>query len=160
MESPEAVWFRWMDGWYDPNNGSIVWGDFSTFHTGGQSISLYYDNSTGLISWLDRTWEMPQDWTRRGVQRLVLWLHGDPGNAAEPLHVVLADSTGNEAVVTHSHAAAMKTGSWQAWSIPLTDFTGVDLAAIAKMSIVIGDPADSQAGGAGTLYIDDISLHQ
>ncbi|MCP4453253.1 MAG: hypothetical protein GY809_17470 [Planctomycetes bacterium] len=159
MESPDAIWFRWIDGWYDPNNGSIVWGDFSTVHSGGQSMSVYYDNSEVLTSQVERIWETPQDWTRRGSERLVLWLRGNPDNAAEPLHIVLQDGAGNEAVMTHPHSAAMKTDSWQAWSILLTDFTGVNPAAIQKMSIVIGDQADSQAGGSGTVYIDDITLH-
>jgi len=160
MESPEAIWYRWLDGWYDPNNGSVVWGDFSTFHSDGQAMSIYYDNSEVLTSQVERTWEPPQDWTRRSVERLILWLYGGPGNAAEPLYVVLQDSAGNEAVVKHPDPAALTVDSWQEWSMPLTDFTGVNPAAIAKMSIVIGDPAGSQAGGSGTVYIDDISLHR
>lgn len=159
MESPEAIYFRWIDGWYDPNNGSVVWGDFETFHNGGQSMFVYYDNSEAPNSWVERTWEAPQDWTRRGSERLVLWLYGDPGNAAEPLYVVLKDSEGNEAVKAHLDPAALTTDSWQGWSIPLTDFAGVNATEIKKMSIVIGSPASSQPGGSGTVYIDDITLH-
>ncbi len=122
-------------------------------------MSLYYDNSEVLTSWVERTWESPQDWTRRGSEPLVLWLYGDPGNGTDPLYVVLRDSDGNEAMVKHPDPAAMTADSWQEWSMPWTDFIGVNPAAIEKMSIIIGDPASSQAGGSGTVYIDDILLH-
>jgi len=84
---------------------------------------------------------------------------GIESNVAEPMYVVLEDSAGNSSVVTHSDPAATTIGSWTQWSIPLTDFTGLNLQAVKSMAIGVGDRANTQPGGAGTLYIDDIWLY-
>jgi hypothetical protein len=107
-----------------------------------------------------REWQLPQDWTRQNVEILVLWFHGDPGNAVEPFYIVLQDSTANSAVVGHTDSSVIAENTWQEWRIALTDFTGVNLKAIKKMSIGVGDRASSQPGGSGVLYIDDIQLHR
>jgi len=41
----------------------------------------------------------------------------------------------------------------------LAEFVGVDLTAIKKMSIRVGDQASTEPGGSGVLYIDNIGLH-
>jgi hypothetical protein len=92
------------------------------------------------------------------------WQSQDIGlevNAPEQLYVALEDSAGNSAVVNNPDPAATTIDTWTQWDILLTDFTGVDLQAIKKMSIGVGDPSspDSQLGGAGDLYIDDIGLN-
>jgi hypothetical protein len=74
------------------------------------------------------------------------------------MYVVLEDSTGTSAVVKHPDPAATTLNTWTQWNIPLTDFVGVNLQAIKKMSIGAGDRANTQPGGAGDLYIDDIGL--
>jgi len=85
---------------------------------------------------------------------------GIESNIAEQLYVVLEDSAGSSAVVNNSDPAATTIGIWTEWNIPLTDFAGVNMQAIKKMIIGVGDPSspDPQPGGAGTLYIDDIGL--
>jgi len=72
-------------------------------------------------------------------------------------------------VVKHPDPAASAIGSWTEWSIPLTDFTGqatagsaqtsVNLQTVKKMIIGVGDRTNTQPGGSGTLYIDDIRLY-
>jgi len=62
-------------------------------------------------------------------------------------------------VVKHPNPAASAIGSWTEWSVPLTDFTGVNLQAVKKMIIGVGDRTNTQPGGSGTLYIDDIRLY-
>ena len=47
---------------------------------------------------------------------------------------------------------------WIKWTIPLSEFAGVDLAAITRMYIGVGDRENPQAGGTGLIYIDDICL--
>ncbi len=84
---------------------------------------------------------------------------GIENNAPEQLYVVLQDSTGNSAVVNHPDSAATIIDTWTQWSIPLTDFSGVNLQAVTKMSIGVGDRANTTPGGAGDLYIDDIGLY-
>jgi len=158
MESPDPAWQRWWDGWADPNyGGSWVDDGFTMVHTGEKSMYLSYDNNDVPISQTERSWETPQDWTRKGVDTLTLWLHGSPDNAAEPLQVRLVDSASNAVVITHPDPAVLLSDGWQQWSIPLATVTKVDLTAIQSMALVIGD-ATTKEGGTGELYIDDIRL--
>jgi len=84
---------------------------------------------------------------------------GIESNIGEQLYVVLQDSASNSAVVKHPDPASTTIGTWTEWNIPLTEFTGVNLQAVTKMSIGVGDRANTQPGSAGDLYIDDIGLH-
>ena len=72
--------------------------------------------------------------------------------------MALQDSAVNSAVVKHPDPAATTTSVYTQWNIPLTDFTGVNLQAITKMSIGVGDRGSTQPGSAGDLYVDDIGL--
>ncbi len=157
FESSEAAWARWWDGWGDPNNGSEVATEFTTVHNGNQGMWLFYDNGTAPISQALRIWETPQDWTRKGVETLILWFHGGPDNTAEPLQISLGDSADNVAVVVHPDPAVLSSGDWQQWPISLADVAGVNLAEITSMTFVIGDDT-TQEGGIGEMYIDDICL--
>jgi regulation of enolase protein 1 (concanavalin A-like superfamily) len=89
------------------------------------------------------------------------WEYGDIGiesNIAEQLYVVLTDSAGiSSPAVTYPAATIIDV--WTQWNIPLTSFTGVNLQTINKMTIGVGDRANTQPGSAGDLYIDDIRLH-
>jgi len=84
---------------------------------------------------------------------------GIESNIAEPMYVVVEDNASNSAVAKHPDPAASAIGNWTEWSIPLTDFTGVNLQAVKKMIIGVGDRTNTQPGGSGTLYIDDIRLY-
>jgi len=144
---------------------------------GYQSMPLWYDNDGAIFeggewekselpfySEAQRTWEAPQDWTRKGVEVLTLWLHGDPANAPargtpEPLYVVLEDSAGNSATIAHPDPAAVTIDTWEQWPIPVADFAGVDPTTIKMMAIGVGDPTSSLPKGSGVVYIDDIELH-
>jgi len=84
---------------------------------------------------------------------------GIASNIPEPMYIVLEDSAANNAVVKHPDSAATAIGSWTEWDIPLVEFTGVNLQAIKKMTIGVGDRANPQVGSAGDLYIDDIWLY-
>jgi hypothetical protein len=63
-------------------------------------------------------------------------------------------------VVNNADPLATILITWTQWNIPFTAFTGVNLQAIRKLSIGVGDRAATQPGGAGTLYIDDIRLYR
>jgi len=81
-----------------------------------------------------------------------------PGNEAQPMYVALQDSANKTAIVKHADPAATLLSTWTEWSIPLADFTGVNLKAIKKLSIGVGDRTNPQRGGSGRLYIDDIRV--
>jgi len=90
------------------------------------------------------------------------WQSQDIGilsNNPESMYVAVANSTGMPAVVYHDDPGATQIDTWTEWNIPLTDFTGVNLRAINKLSIGVSDKNNPQAGGSGVMYFDDIRLY-
>jgi len=83
-----------------------------------------------------------------------------PGNDQENLYVAVEDSAGKTAVVPNPDPAAVLTTTWTEWKIPLTSFTGVNLAKVKKVYVGAGDKANPQPDGTGKLYIDDIRVCQ
>jgi len=84
------------------------------------------------------------------------------GNEADQLYVAVEDSAGNVKVVDHpDNPNAVLVNNWQQWNIPFSEFSdaGVDLTAIKKMYIGVGNRATPVISGTGTLYIDDIRLY-
>jgi hypothetical protein len=174
------VFQTWRDGWgfsepapgYPGNGtGSAVgyaqptFVELTTVHGGAQSMPLAYDNSgtTGKARYSEtqREWTAPQDWTVNSVKALTLWFYGDPANAAEQLYVVVEDNAGHVKVVNHPDIEAVQKATWQEWNIDLTQFSaaGVNLKAIKKMYIGLGNRTSPTAGGTGTLFIDDIRVY-
>jgi hypothetical protein len=76
------------------------------------------------------------------------------------MYVVLEDSSSNSAVVKHPDPNISASPSWTEWNILFDAFTGVNMQAINKMSIGVGDRANTEPGGAGDLYIDDIRIYR
>jgi hypothetical protein len=83
-----------------------------------------------------------------------------PANEAAPLYVAVQDSAGKSKVITHPDPAATTLATWQAWRIPLTEFSagGVKLTAVKKLILGVGDRSNPKADGAGKLFIDDIGV--
>jgi len=180
FEDYDGVVNRIFDVWadYAVNNTGATVGYFdppfterTIVHSGSQSMPYRYDNDgtvnegtsyekagTLVYSEADREWAAPQDWTRKGVKTLTLWFRGKSGNEASQLYVALQDSANKSAVVKHSNPASTTISTWAEWNIPLTDFTGLNLRAIKKLSIGVGDRTNPQRGGSGRLFIDDIQL--
>ena len=92
QEGSRLIYEIWIDGFDDPNNGSIVgppvafgpwWSPDA--HGGSQSMPYMYDNS-GPANYSEITANtanlaIDQDWTRNGIQTLSLWFLGDLDNA-------------------------------------------------------------------------------
>ncbi|MDY0357056.1 MAG: LamG-like jellyroll fold domain-containing protein [Sedimentisphaerales bacterium] len=83
IEAGEAIFDTWCDGWYN-GTGSIV-GYLETdwlsppVRSGRQAMPFTYDNT--ISPWYSeafRVWEVPQDWTRYGVDTLTLYFLGRP----------------------------------------------------------------------------------
>jgi hypothetical protein len=81
-----------------------------------------------------------------------------PSNSAGQLYVVVQDSAGKSKAVNHPDPAGTTLVGWQEWKIPLSDLSGVNLAAVKKLTIGVGDRANPSTGGAGRLYLDDIGF--
>jgi regulation of enolase protein 1 (concanavalin A-like superfamily) len=83
-----------------------------------------------------------------------------PANDAASLYVAVQDSAGKLKVVTHPDPAATTLANWQAWQIPLSEFSagGVNLARVKKLILGVGDRTNPKADGAGHLFFDDIGV--
>ncbi len=81
-----------------------------------------------------------------------------PSNDAAPLYVAVEDSAGKAKSLTHPDPAAVQSIEWQKWMIPLSEFQGVNLAGVKKLTIGVGDRTNPRAGGKGVIYFDDIGV--
>lgn len=88
------IFETWIDGfgYTDPqpghrgnNTGSTIgyvdppFTEQTIIHGGKQSMPFGYNNVTWpFYSMAERTWDVPQDWTRDGVKALTLWFRGLP----------------------------------------------------------------------------------
>ncbi|MCU0913053.1 MAG: carbohydrate binding domain-containing protein [Planctomycetes bacterium] len=81
-----------------------------------------------------------------------------PTNAPAPLYLTVEDKAGKKATAIHTSAAATNMAAWTEWRVPFTDLSGVNLAAVKKLTIGVGDRSSPKAGGAGMLYLDDIAF--
>jgi hypothetical protein len=79
-------------------------------------------------------------------------------NVAAPLYVTLQDSNPSPGTktVTHPDPNIVLQAGWQEWNIALSDFTGVNLTKVKKITLGVGD---STPRGTGTLYFDDIRVY-
>jgi hypothetical protein len=81
-----------------------------------------------------------------------------PSNDAESVYLVVEDGSGREKTIEHPDPAATQIADWQEWTIPLTEFGSLDLSNIKSVSVGVGNRSNSQAGGTGKLYVDDIQI--
>jgi len=79
-------------------------------------------------------------------------------NGAAPLYVTVEDKAGKTKTLASANASATTASDWTEWRIPLSDLTGINLAAVKKLTVGVGDKANPKAGAAGMLYIDDIQF--
>ena len=152
------IFDKWIDGFGVPTNGALVGNDFApyaeqtTVHGGDQSMPYFYDN-TNVTSEATLTLVYPRDWTEGDSTKLSLWFRGASGNAADRMFVALGN-----AAIYHDDPAATQIIGWNEWVIDLTEFAGVDLTNVNTITIGFGTKGSPAAGGAGTMYFDDIRL--
>ena len=157
-DDPESnrIFNVWKDGYGVTTNGSLVGYENPPFcertivHGGDQSMPLFYDNTgTAIYSEAELPLSPPQDWTKSGVQSLVLYFYGSPGNSGQ-LYVKINDSK----VVYNADSSAISRPLWTQWNIDLAA-AGTNLVLVNTLSIGIDG-----AGAQGILYIDDIRLYR
>ena len=102
----DRIFLKWLDGYLQPTNGSIVgyevppFAERSIVNSGSQSMPYFYDNSSGY-SEATITLSSQRDWTKGGVKALSLWFRGYPASISsfteEPAGVyrLAARSVGN-----------------------------------------------------------------
>jgi hypothetical protein len=138
-------------------NGKII--EVSKVHGGAKAMPLYYNNDAmPWYSETERVWAVPQDFAAFDVDTLELYVSGDSANAADQLYVGLEDSMGRVKIVSYLNSPALTSGAWTRLAIPLSDFTaaGVNVSAIKKMYIGVGNRGAGTPGGTGMLLVDDI----
>jgi internalin A len=175
-DANQAIFQTWLDGYgygspisgpyYEGNGtGSSVgyWKapfvEQTIVHGGKQSMPLDYNNvDLPWYSQSERKWPTPQDWTVNGADTLQMFFIGSATNGLSELYVAIEDAAGQVVLVSNPDPNAVRAIEWQEWSIPLVELSiaGVDVTAIRKMAIGVGDPANPQPDGAGRIYIDDI----
>jgi hypothetical protein len=156
------IFNAWLDGYGDPTNGSLVgyenppFAEQSIVHTGRQSMPLSYDVDQKYAE-ATLTLTYPKNWTERGVDTLGIWFKGDWINVGAPMYVAVNGT----AVEYHNNQEVTKIDVWTEWKIPLQVFAdqGVDLTNVDTITIGFGDKNNLQAGGSGTMFIDDIRLY-
>jgi hypothetical protein len=165
----EAIWQTWIDGFGIADNGAQVgylmppYAEQSIVHGGAQSMPLLYVNEGGVTnSEASMTLTAPRDWTQAGVGQLSLWFKGSTSNAADPLYVAIANSSGAPAVVANDNPDSVASAGWRQWLIPLQAFAdkGINLSNVNQIAIGFGTKAGmASPGGSGTVYVDDIRLY-
>lgn len=81
-----------------------------------------------------------------------------PANSRADLYVVLQDAANRTAAAKYPDGVIVT--DWTQWDIPAGSFVGLNMAAIKKMTIGIGDRDNPQPDGTGLVYIDDIRVIQ
>jgi hypothetical protein len=81
-------------------------------------------------------------------------------NDPASLYLVVEDKAGKKKTVVNPNAAATTVSAWTEWRIPLSDLSagGVNLSAVKKITVGVGDATSPKAGAAGHLFIDDIGF--
>ena len=166
QEGSNLVYLTWIDGFDNPSANGSAMGYIVPFeptmesgnrHGGDQSAPLLYNNGTAPLSEVTtNTANLPigRDWTLGSPQTLVLWFHGNPGNAtSERLYVKV-----NNAKVTYpGDPADLAKPRWTQWNIDMVTL-GIDLGNVTQLSI--GLERTGGFGGTGTVLIDDVRLYQ
>ena len=142
------IWATWIDGFDDPANGSLV-GNGATgspetgiVNGGLQSMPIHFD-AAGSV---DRTFAPGQDWTRSGVQTLVIHFAGSEGTTGQMYAVI------NGTKVNYGgDAANLANADWRAWRI--------DLNGINNLQNVTSLGIGFDGAASGVVFIDDIELH-
>jgi len=143
---------------YDPAFGDIM--ETTTVYGGSQSVSLAYNNAESpFVSDIIRTFDEPKDWTVQGFDTLRLSVYGQAINTADQLYVILEDADGKAGTVAVGTPEVLTTLEWTTLDTPLADFTaqGVNVAAVAKMTVRVGSPTNSLKG-SGSIFLDDIQV--
>ncbi len=154
------IYLAWVDGFDNPAiNGSTVghldppFAEQTIVHSGNQSMPFAYDNAVGK-SEATLTLTDTRDWTVNGVDTLGIWYIGDPANAPETMYVVLNDTSGAD----NPNPNAAQAEDWTEWRIDLQAF-GINLTNVNTIALGFGNRSNPVAGGAGSVFFDDIRLY-
>ena len=162
-DEDNRIYDTWLDGWVNETGSTVghmdaPFAERTIVNGGDQSMPLEYANDAAPF-YSEAELEIGgADWTAGQADTLRLYVYGGVDNGAGTLYVAVADTAGSVAVATHPDEAVLTTEAWQAWAIPYSDLSGVDLSRVATLYIGVGDRDNPTAGGTGTIYIDDVGF--
>jgi hypothetical protein len=153
-----ASWPHNIEGGFD-----YIFLETGTVSQGSKAMRFEYQNQyEPFVTETTRTFAEPQDWTVASPEALTVAFRGRKENIEQQIFLRVEDAAGNQAKIDHPYTYATQSAPWRSWRIDIADITGagVDLAAVAKLTIGVGDGTESgQAGDSrDMLYIDDIGL--
>ncbi len=157
---------RLCDIWIDRNSLSSVVDHLgprlverTIVRHGEQSMPLAYsNNSSPFYSETSRIWDHAQDWTKNDTNTLTLWIRGQASNDCCPVYIGIEDGMQHVATVAHPDPNVATTTYWTEWTIPLSGFSGINMAKVTALHIGVGDRNRPTRQGTGLIYIDDIQL--
>ncbi|MFC1604394.1 LamG-like jellyroll fold domain-containing protein [Planctomycetota bacterium] len=117
-----------------------------TAHSAGATCEAIFTNVT-------TTGSVGPQWANQDI--------GIASNEAEPLYVVVSNSSGATAVVVHDDPEASLINEWTQWIIPLQALAdqGITLTNVDEIAIGLGSQGNMTIpGGKGKIYIDDVRL--
>jgi len=169
-----------MDGYATGESGSQAgdsfepYVDLTSVYEGIQALPILYNNS-GFFpqtvgakhSEVYRIYEGGADFTRHGNAALGFWFYGSDNNivfAADVLYVAVQDTTGAVAVTSYERADPAATDpladpTWQEMRMSFADLSSVDLTAVERLYIGVGNRINPSAGGSGRIVVDEIRLY-
>jgi len=135
--------------------------------TGQKSMKLDYTNTSNpYYASASRTLNPAQDWTANNLRSISIYFKGSPGNSAEMLYLIIEDSAWQESKTVIEYDGDpdnLKSEVWSRWDVSLQQLLEVNptlrLTSIKKITLAVGNPDNSQPGGTGFIFIDDISLY-
>jgi len=139
---------------------------------GAKGMRFEYSNQYApFFTEATRTFDEPQDWTIKDAATLALDFRGvdyededyNFFNVEQAMSLRIEDAAGNQATVDHPLKYAVQSLPWRVWDgILLADIAadGVDLTAVKKLTIRIGDGTNSGQEGddRDVVYIDNLRL--
>jgi Carbohydrate binding domain (family 11) len=146
--------------WSNGSTGATLSLAVTGGHENPKTMKFDYSNAGAPFYSEAQTNDIDYDWTIAGVLAIDIWYKGSAGNAAVQMYAALEDNNSHPvAVVVNSDPNAAQVTDWNVWRIKLSDFTGINLANVKKFYIGFGSRTNPAAGGAGTVYFDDIELY-
>ncbi len=160
-DDDNLIYEAWIDGWVNETGSTVGYleapfAERTVVHTGRQSMPLGYENA-GTPFYSEAQYDLgAMDLTEHGADALRLYVYGQADNDPGTLYVALEDTAGQVAVATNADEAVLTNEAWQEWVIPFDSLGGFDATAVRMVYIGVGDRDDPTAGGAGTIFIDDV----
>jgi hypothetical protein len=156
-----AIGAKWPDNIPPPYD--YVFLETSNVQQGAKSMRFEYQNQADpYFTEATYTFAAAQDWTKYGIKTLSLVFRGQNDNVEQLMRVRLQDAAGHTATAAHPYTYAVESETWRQWDIALEQFSsaGVNLAAITKVSIIVGDGTNSGQADkdTDTIYVDNIGL--